>query len=116
MSTSIKGLREWIVQRVSAVYLGLYMILMVGYLAAHPNLEYTAWQHLFTVVWFQIASLLFFIALVLHAWIGLWTIVTDYVKVAFFRIALELLVIFALAIFLLWGIEIIWRISLTWIF
>lgn len=116
MSTSITGLRDWIVQRVSAVYMALYIILVFAYLAAHPNLQYATWQHLFTVFWFQIASLLFLIALVAHAWIGLWTIVMDYVKVSCLNSLAQLFFIFSLAVFLLWGVEIIWRIPLTWVF
>ncbi|OGT31141.1 MAG: succinate dehydrogenase, hydrophobic membrane anchor protein [Gammaproteobacteria bacterium RIFCSPHIGHO2_12_FULL_35_23] len=115
MSTNTKGLRDWIIQRVSAIYLGLYATFLFVYLIVHPDLTYQVWQNLFTLFWFRVASILLFGCLVLHTWIGLWTVITDYIKLPIIRMIVQLLIIFSLIIFFIWGIEIVWGIPLTWI-
>ena len=116
MSSSVKGLRDFIIQRVSAVYLAVYAVLMFAYLASHPHLDYQTWKHLFSIFWVQMATIICLVAIMLHAWIGIWTIITDYVKCSIARPVLQLLVIFALVIFFIWGVEIVWGLPLTWVF
>lgn len=116
MSGSMKGLREWTLQRISAVFMAVYIVLMFAYLASHPHLTYAVWHHLFTVFWVQVPTIIFLVCLMVHAWIGLWTIFTDYIKCACIRAILEWLVILALAVYFVWGVQIVWGIHFTWTF
>lgn len=114
--SSTKGLREWIAQRLTAVYMALYIVLMFAYLASHPHLSYAVWRHLFHVFWVQSATIIFLVCLMWHAWIGLWTIFTDYVKVLWLRKVLEVIVLLALVFYLIWGIQVVWHIPMVWSF
>lgn len=102
------GLSDWLIQRVSAVVLALYTLFLVGYLLFSPNLDYATWSGLFAQTWMRIFSLLAFISLAGHAWVGLWTVTTDYIKPTGIRIAAQSVIILAIFVFLVWGIQVLW--------
>ena len=102
------GLREWLIQRVTALFLGFYILFFVGFLIAHPHLNYTDWQRLFMTFPMQIATILALVATVAHAWIGLKSVLTDYVKCTVGRYFLQALILLALSSYVVWGIMILW--------
>jgi len=111
MSYSGNGLRDWLVQRVSAVVLAVYVLFLIGFVLSHDTISYNLWRELFAHLTMKIASLVVLVCLLLHAWIGVWTIFTDYVKPAGLRITLEVAVILALAAYFFWGLLILWGIN-----
>jgi len=110
MGRDVKGLRDWAIQRVTAIYMAIYIIGAVVCFALYMPIQYQMWQACFHTLWVQVASIIFLICLLWHAWIGVWTVLTDYVKVPVLLIVLELIIILALIVFLLWGIQILWHI------
>ncbi|MFG6157986.1 succinate dehydrogenase, hydrophobic membrane anchor protein [Halomonas sp. 1390] len=102
------GLSDWLLQRVSAVILALYSLFIVGFLLFNPGLDYAVWSGLFAQTWMRIFSLLAFISLAAHAWVGLWTVTTDYLKPTGIRIGTQLIIILAIFVFLVWGITVLW--------
>lgn len=105
-----QGLRDWLIQRISALFMAIYVIGLVIFLMTHPNLSYYEWQGLFAQWWMKITTLLLALLLLFHAWIGIWTIVTDYVTCSVARLVLHTVVLLALvsfffaALLILWGI------------
>lgn len=102
------GLRDWLIQRVTAAYIGTYFVLLLGYFLWHPALDYAAWYALFNCLIVKIASILGLVAVMLHAWIGIWTVATDYIKCACLRIGLLMLTVGYLSGLFIWGIHIFW--------
>jgi succinate dehydrogenase / fumarate reductase membrane anchor subunit len=103
------GLRGWLVQRVSAVVMVLYTAAFAVALAAARPADYAAWKALFAHGWIRFATLLFFVSLLLHAWVGMRDILMDYVKPTGLRLALEVLVILVLVGCAGWAAQILWR-------
>jgi len=114
-SFSRSGLADWMIQRVSAVILAAYTVFLLGWMAMQSSITYAAWAALYDSTSMKIFSLLALLSLVAHAWIGIWTIATDYLTplslgkaataVRFvFQCACALLVF----VYLVWGIEILW--------
>ena len=105
-----QGLRDWLLQRMSAVFMAIYVIVLFVFLAMHSDLSYNTWHHLFAQLWVKAATILFFLLLLIHAWVGMWTIFTDYVTCSAGRLVLHTVVLFALAGFffatllILWGV------------
>ncbi len=105
-----QGFSDWLIQRVSAVVMTIYFIGLMGFLIMHSNLSYYNWLGLFTHSWVKIATILFLLSLLFHAWVGMWTVFTDYVKCPIGRLFLNSIVILALvgfffaALLILWGI------------
>ena len=102
------GLHDWLIQRFSAVVLALYTVFIVGYLIGHPGLSYAEWKELFECTSVRIFTLLALISTVAHAWIGMWTISTDYMKGTGIRFLFQAICFLAMFAYLVWGIELIW--------
>lgn len=102
------GLKDWLIQRVTAVYFALYTIFLFGFLLLHPDLNYTQWRSLFACHMFQVATAISLLALSLHAWVGIWTVTTDYMKCTAIRLSVQLLVVLWLLTQFIWGLMIVW--------
>lgn len=102
------GLSDWLVQRISALILFVYTLVIVGFFIANPNFNYEQWVTFFHSTEMQIFSFLAILSFTAHAWIGIWTVVTDYIKCRVMRLSIQTLVILMLLGCLFWAIEIIW--------
>ncbi len=102
------GLRDWLAQRITAVIIGIYALYISIYLLVNQPLYYAQWKNLFHLVGVRIATLVVLIAILWHAWLGLWIVMTDYIKSIGLRILLQSLVIILLVAYVIWGIEILW--------
>ncbi|MDT8428846.1 MAG: succinate dehydrogenase, hydrophobic membrane anchor protein [Pseudomonadales bacterium] len=109
------GLYDWLIQRISAVILAVYFLGLLAYILANPELSHAQWKELFTAPWMRIVSLLALLSLCAHAWIGMWTISTDYLtkamigsKATFLRFLFQAACMVLLFIYLIWGIQILW--------
>jgi len=102
------GLRDWLAQRVTAAIMAVYTVVVLWVILAGPPLTYTAWRELFARGWLRVATLLFAASLAWHAWVGVRDILMDYVKPDGLRLALQVLVLLAIAAYLGWTIQILW--------
>ena len=102
------GLRDWLVQRVTAVMMIVYSLLLVALLLVTPPHDYIAWKALFANQWLRIVSLLFLASLYWHAWIGMRDIFMDYIHPTAIRLTLQILVILSLLFYGVWSVEILW--------
>jgi succinate dehydrogenase / fumarate reductase, membrane anchor subunit len=107
-SLTRSGLRDWLLQRVSAVLIGCYVLFLVAYLLFSPHLSYECWSGLFHNNLMRLATLLVLIAILLHTYIGMWTIFTDYLKSTVVRLLAQIIVFIALFAFVIWGVMILW--------
>jgi succinate dehydrogenase / fumarate reductase membrane anchor subunit len=102
-----------VVQRVSAVYLAVCLIALTVAILVHGPLSYETWRGWFAHTAINIAAALFFVALVLHAWIGTRDVILDYIHHAVARFALLAIIGLTLAAVLLWSLRILWNLPLT---
>ncbi|MEQ1526628.1 MAG: succinate dehydrogenase, hydrophobic membrane anchor protein [Gallionella sp.] len=102
------GLRDWLFQRVTAVVMAIYTVIIVGYLCLQPEFNYDTWTALFSNQLMRTFTLLFLLSVFYHAWIGVRDIVMDYVKPASVRLAIHVLVILALVVYTIWSVQILW--------
>ncbi len=114
-SLSRTGLRDWLVQRVSAVVLAVYTVFIVGWLLYTETLSFELWHALFEQTWMRIFSLMALVSLVSHAWIGMWTIFGDYLneralgkKALTVRFLSQALCGIVLFVYIAWGVQILW--------
>lgn len=109
------GVYDWLIQRVSAVIMALYTVFIVAYILLTPELDYGQWQALFGQLWMRVFTLMTLLSIVTHAWIGLWSVVTDYLtertmggKGTVLRLLAQVLLAVVAVTYTLWGVEIIW--------
>lgn len=102
------GLRDWLIQRATAVVMAVYSMFMIFWLLMQPQLDYDTWTGLFSSLPIRTFTLVFLICLFYHAWIGLRSIVMDYVKPAGVRLAIHVLVILLSLLYTIWSVQILW--------
>lgn len=44
------GLKDWLIQRVTAVYFAVYSFFIIGFLLLHPELGFAQWHALFPIL------------------------------------------------------------------
>jgi len=110
------GLSDFILQRVSAVVLLAYAVCVIGFFMSRAPVNHSDFVHYFTALPMQIFSTMALFSLVAHAWIGMWTIGTDYIREHYFgaralicRLFYQFACITALVVYVLWALNIIWR-------
>ena len=112
---SRSGLYDWMAQRVSAVILAAYTVFLLGFLICNPDLTYSDWSALFANSWMRIFSLLTLLALSVHAWVGMWTISTDYLRpmalgksATVVRFLVQAACGVLMFVLFVWGVQILW--------
>jgi len=103
------GLKDWLIQRVTAVVMALYTLFLMGFFLTQP-LTFAAWQGLFLSLPVRLASLLFLLSVFIHAWVGMRDIFMDYVHLTVIRLTLHVAVILALLAYAAWAVQILWSV------
>ncbi len=102
------GVGDWLAQRITAVVMALYTLLFLAILLWNGGMSQGTWTALLSSGPFRVATFLFMMALLYHAWVGVRNISMDYVKPIGVRLALQSIVI-ALAVgYAGWTIQILW--------
>ncbi|MGH8762624.1 MAG: succinate dehydrogenase, hydrophobic membrane anchor protein [Nitrosospira sp.] len=107
------GLRDWLAQRITAVVMAVFVLLLAAMLLISPPHDYASWKTMFSDRWMRIASLLFLVSLFWHAWIGMRNILMDYIHATGIRLTLQVLVILSLLFYAVWSVEILWAAELV---
>lgn len=86
ISLTSSGIKDFFVQRVTAVIIAVYfayLLIEALCLSYSGNLTYDSWRGLFADgMFFRIATLIAYLAMFFHAWVGIWIICGDYIKCA----------------------------------
>jgi succinate dehydrogenase / fumarate reductase membrane anchor subunit len=104
------GVHDFILLRASAIILALYTLFLIGFFVTTPDVTYDIWHAFFAGICTKIFSILAIVALLIHAWIGVWQVLSDYIKPAFLRGGLQfffsvlLLSYFAAGLLTVWGV------------
>ena len=102
------GLKDWLIQRLTAVVMAVYTLLVLGVALWNGGIDYALWTALFANRAFKLASFLFIVALLYHAWIGARDIYMDYIKPTGLRLFLEALSVVLLVAYLGWAMQLLW--------
>ena len=102
------GLGDWLLQRLTAVVMALYTVALAVCVLMRPAASYADWKAMFAGGFFRVATMLFFAALLYHAWVGMRDILMDYLRSTGARLALQSAVGLALLFYLVWAAAILW--------
>ncbi|WP_456415296.1 succinate dehydrogenase, hydrophobic membrane anchor protein [Thiolapillus sp.] len=107
MSRHLSGFRAWMWQRASAIYLAGFLVYTLGYLIVAPPLDHQALKSWLGGSGMWLATALFFLALLLHAWIGVRDVILDYIGPAGLRLGILAAVFLFLLVCGLWVLSIL---------
>ena len=107
------GLSDWLMQRVTAVILLAYA-LVVGWVLM-GGIDYASWKDLYSQTWMRVFSIMALLSLAIHAWIGLWSVFSDYLTERLLgttgnvlRFLAQLVCAIITFTYIVWGIQILW--------
>ena len=80
MSLHAQGMRTWLLQRLTAVYIAVYALVLIAWLTTGSPVSYSGWLGLFTHPLVLIATIIFYFSVLIHAWVGMRDILVDYAK------------------------------------
>ncbi|MYM36279.1 succinate dehydrogenase, hydrophobic membrane anchor protein [Duganella sp. FT94W] len=104
------GVKDWLVQRVTAVIMVLYTAILLLSFLTGQNFTYEGWAGLFAQQWFKLITAVTLIGLFYHAWVGMRDVWMDYVRAVGLRLFLQIATIAWLIGCAVWSIQIIWSV------
>lgn len=102
------GIHDFLSVRATAIVLTLYIIYMIVFFAVTGELTWEIWHSFFAHTFTKVFTLLALFSILIHAWVGLWQVLTDYVKPLGVRLPLQLLFVVVLLAYVLYGFVVVW--------
>jgi len=107
VSRHAHGLRAWLLQRATAVYLAVFTLYLVFHFTTSAPATYQDWRAWVASPPVNTALGLALGALMLHAWVGMRDIVMDYFRATGLRLAMLAAVALVLAASGLWAARVL---------
>ncbi len=109
LGSAHRGLISFLIQRLSSVYLGGFIIYLVAYLIIHPAKNFAAWSGYFSSGATRLAWAIFIASLLAHLWVGLRSIYMDYLKPMWLRFTVSTVTALVLIALAFWAAQILLR-------
>jgi len=104
------GLRDWLMQRVSAALMALFtLVLLAQVLLLSGPIGYEAWAGIFAQTWMKFLTYTLIVALIWHTWVGMRDVWMDYIKAPGLRLALHVFTLVWLIGCAGWAFQVLWR-------
>ncbi|MFT4940229.1 MAG: succinate dehydrogenase / fumarate reductase membrane anchor subunit [Paraglaciecola sp.] len=104
------GVQDYVSIRATGLIMTAFTFYMLWYFISTPVVTFESWQGLFSTLWMKVFTFATLVSIMVHVRIGLWQVLTDYVKVAVLRAAIQFIlnliafVYVAVGLFVLWGV------------
>src|SRR5207253_5306313 len=102
------GLKDWLVQRVTAVIMIVYTLLWLAIALYHGGIDLALWQAMLANGALRVITLLFGVSVLWHAWVGMRDIWMDYIKPTAVRLTVEVLTVVVLIGYGGWLAQVLW--------
>ncbi|WP_413734683.1 succinate dehydrogenase membrane anchor subunit [Sodalis sp. RH21] len=102
------GVHEWLLVRASAIVICLFIIYILGFILFADAITYDVWRGFFALPMTKVFTLLTLFSILVHTWIGMWQVLTDYIKPLALRLLLQLAIVIVLLVYLLYGTVVVW--------
>ena len=104
------GLRDWLAQRVTAVLMALFtLIVLAQVIFSRGPIGYDKWAGIFASQWMKVLTFSVIVALAYHVWVGVRDVLMDYVKPVGLRLTLQIFSIVWLVGCAGWALQVLWR-------
>ncbi len=104
------GLRDWLAQRVTAVLMALFTLLVLAQVILTKGpIGYEQWAGIFAAQWMKALTFAVIVAMLYHVWVGVRDIFMDYIKPLAVRLSLQVFSIVWLVACAGWAIQVLWR-------
>ena len=104
------GMRDWLAQRVTAIVMVVFTVILLASFLTGQNFTYEGWAGLFARQWFKLFTMVTFFGLFYHVWVGIRDIWMDYVKPVGIRLTLQIATVLWLLACAAWTVQILWSV------
>ncbi len=104
------GVRDWLVQRATAVLMALFTVVIVVQCLLPGEMSYEKWGGIFAHQWMKVLTFVMIGSILWHAWVGVRDVLMDYVKPLAARLVLQVAAIVWLVGCAGWALQVLWRI------
>lgn len=102
-----QGFGEWLLQRVTALYLAGFVFWVTAVFTLAPPAGFSAWKAWMVDGVVRLAFALAFFSVLVHAWLGMRSVFLDYLKPLWLRICMHLLMAAYLIALVFWSAHIL---------
>ncbi|MFN9709532.1 MAG: succinate dehydrogenase, hydrophobic membrane anchor protein [Burkholderiales bacterium] len=103
------GLRDWLGQRVTALLMALFTVVLIFQILLPGPMSYDKWSAIFSAQWMKLLTFVTVLALLLHVWVGVRDILMDYIKPMVVRLLLQVATLAWLVGCTGWAVQVLWR-------
>lgn len=114
-SLTRSGLADFLIQRVTAVVLTMYALCVSGFFIVNETVTHQRLLEYFSSTPMLLFSTLAVLSTAAHAWIGMWTVGTDYIRDHYFgrhsttfRLIYQAGCMIVLFVYVAWGLRLFW--------
>ena len=104
------GMRDWLAQRLTAILMAVFTIVLLVSFLTGQNFTYEGWAGLFARQWFKLFTMVTFFGMFYHVWVGIRDIWMDYIKPVGIRLTLQTLTLLWLIGCAAWTVQILWSV------
>ncbi|KEY91183.1 succinate dehydrogenase hydrophobic membrane anchor subunit [Candidatus Photodesmus blepharus] len=104
------GVHDFLLIRAAAVVIAVYFLYILGFFLISPTVSYESWKHFFSSLFTEVFTMLALVSILIHVWIGLWQVLTDYIKCSKLRCCLQLGAVLTLLGYFFSGLFILWSV------
>lgn len=104
------GVQDFVSLRTTALVIFAFTIYMLCFFLTTPTVTFEIWQGLFASLWMKVFTFATLVSIMIHVRIGLWQVLTDYVKNPGLRATIQFLLNLlafgysVVGLFVLWGV------------
>lgn len=103
------GLRDWLAQRITAVLMALFTVVLLAQVIFGEPVSYYKWAAIFSQQWMKVLTFVVILSILYHVWVGMRDIWMDYVQPVGIRLSLQVFTLVWLVGCAGWAIQVLWR-------
>jgi succinate dehydrogenase / fumarate reductase membrane anchor subunit len=105
------GVHDFLLIRASAIIMVLYIVYLSYFFITEPMIDFRIWKGFWSSIITQVFTMLALVSILIHGWIGMWQVLTDYIKCARIRSLLQLGVVGLLLGYIFFGFFVLWGVK-----
>ncbi|HBV39033.1 succinate dehydrogenase / fumarate reductase membrane anchor subunit [Erwinia persicina] len=102
------GVHDWLLVRATSIVMTLYILYILGFIVMTDTLTYDIWRGFFASSVTKVFTLLTLFSILMHGWIGMWQVLTDYIKHLATRLLLQMAIVVVLFVYAIYGTVVVW--------
>ncbi|WWO97378.1 MAG: succinate dehydrogenase, hydrophobic membrane anchor protein [Candidatus Dasytiphilus stammeri] len=106
----LNGIYDWLLLRISAIIIGFYIIYIGFFFLTIDSINYMSLHTFFESKITKFFTIIALLSTIIHSWIGIWQVLTDYIKSLILRLILQLIHLLILWAYIIYGIIVVWRV------